>query len=271
MDIIKDAVQRIERKQSLQSTESGGPYSHATSSVNDIVKHQQPTEFPSKKVQEAAELSNLRLYHSAMRNEKVHAAFTNLRTHIIQRTGKRSCSIVVSAVTQGGGASFVAMNLAAAFAADSSGSAVLVDCNFAGRRYEQFGDNESRPGVTDYVDGSAVTFEHLMPDIGIPGLRLLTGGRMRNSQREYFTRPRAKQMFSELCNQHDNRAVIVDAPPTLLSANANVLAAYCDAVLLVVPYGKATEQDIRAAVRSLPPGKLLGSVFNDVPHWRVAG
>jgi Mrp family chromosome partitioning ATPase len=268
MDIIKDAVQRIERKQSLQS---GGPNPHATSSVDDFIKHRQPTEFPSKKNRQADELSNLRLYHSAMRNEKVHTAFTNLRTHIIQRTGKRSCSIVVSAVTQGGGASFVALNLAAAFASDSSGSAVLVDCNFAGRRYEQFGDNESRPGVTDYVDGTATTIEHLMTDIGIPGLRLLTGGRMRSSQREYFTRPRARQMFSELCNRDDNRAVIVDAPPSLLSANANVLAEYCDAVLLVVPYSKATEQDVRAAVRSLPPGKLLGSVFNDVPHWRVTG
>ena len=40
--------------------------------------------------------------------------------------------------------------------------------------------------------------ESLMLDIGIPRLRLLAGGRMRDSRVEFFTRPRAKQMFDEI-------------------------------------------------------------------------
>jgi Mrp family chromosome partitioning ATPase len=267
MDIIKEAVLRIERDRPLKSA---GPNPESDGDLrrsNEEVRHR-IDDFSTREVLGAEELARLRIYHSTMRDNRIHTAFTNLRTHVIQRTGKSACSIVVSAVTHGGGASFVAMNLAAAFASDSSGSAILMDCNFAGRRFEQFGDNESIPGITDYIDGTASSLDQILTDVGIPRLRLLGGGTSRGTQREYFTRPRAQKLFMELRERYENNAVIIDAPPVLISANANIIAGYCDAVLLVVPYGKTTQQDVRVAARSVPAGKLLGSVFNDVPHWR---
>lgn len=264
MDIIKEAVRRIDRDGPRRTEEPAGKHVPAVSRRLADEPATQPALTPE-------ELAAKRIYHSSMRDERVHDAFTNLRTHVIQKTGKRSCSIVVSAVVPGGGASFVAMNLAAAFASDSSGSAILVDCNFAGSRYRDLGDTEATQGITDYVDGAATSLDELLLGVGIPRLRLLAGGTGRSTQREYFTRPRAQSMFAELASQYDDCAVVVDAPPALISANANVLAKYCDAALLVVPYGKSTQQDTRVAIRSLPPGKLIGSVFNNVPHWHIAG
>lgn len=262
MDIIKEAVLRIERDAPRQVPVRDSGSQGGRRLANELSRREPlPVE----------ELAKKRIYHASMRDERVHIAFTNLRTHVIQRTGKRSCSIAVSALTEGGGASFVAMNLAAAFASDSSGSAILVDCNFSGPRFEQLGDNDTVAGVTDYLDDSGSTLNQFLTDVGIPRLRLLGGGTLRNTQREFFTRPRTKKMFEELGNQYDDCAVIIDAPPSLVSANTSVIANYCDAVLLVVPYGSATQQDVRAAVRSMPPEKLLGSVFNNVPHWHVTG
>lgn len=267
MGIIKDAVKIIEDGSNSPAVRDFAAETSVSSGHSDRFSSAQDPR-TVKEALSPDDLSNKRIYHAAMRDERVHKAFTNLRTHVIQRTGKRSCSIVVTAMTPGGGASFVALNLAAAFASDSSGSAILMDCDFSGRRYDELGDDESQAGITEFVDGTAISLTPLLVDVGIPNLRLLGGGRLRGPQREIFTRPRARLMFQELGSHHPDAAVIVDAPPTLLSANANVIANYCDAVLLVVPYGKAGSQDVRAAIRSIPPGKLVGSVFNNVPHWR---
>lgn len=267
MDIIKDAVKVIEGGNNSPVTGKFQDNSNATIERERL--HAPVSELRSEKEPLPADsLSKKKVYHAAMRDERAYKAFTNLRTHLIQRTGKRSCSIVVTAMSNTGGASFVAMNLAAAFASDSSGSAILMDCNFSGRRYGEFGDDESQAGITEFVDGTATTLSPLLADVGIPGMRLLGGGKLRATQREYFTRPRARLMFQEISSQHPDAAVIVDAPPTLLSANAKVIANYCDAVLLVVPYSNATQQDISVAIRSIPADKLVGSVFNNVPHWR---
>ena len=263
MDIIKEAVLRLER----QHTPSLGESRAATD--RPIISTS--AEFASAHPRSAEELAQLRIYHATMRDERVHTAFTNLRTYIIQRMGKRSCSIVVTALVEGGGGSFVSMNLAAAFAADASGAAILMDANFGGARFAQLGDDESRPGITDFIAGKVSTLPSLLTDPGVAGLRLLGGGTLRGVPREFFTHPRAPLLFEDIRRQYPDCAVVVDAPPALLSANASVLAKYCDGVLLVVPYGRASEQDARAAFRSMPGGKLLGSVFNDVPHWRVTG
>lgn len=268
MDIIKDAVIRMERGGSIRSTDdSQGDGRTGTS----VAARKLREVAPARPRMDVDELSRLRIYHSAMRDERVHSAFTNLRTHVIQRTGKRNCRIVVSSVAAGGGASFVALNLAAAFASDSSASAVVVDCNFAGARFTQLGDDGTLPGVTDYIDGTAASVSQILTDVGITRLHLVTGGTARTTQREYFTRPRAEAMFKELGACFEDNAVVVDAPPALLSANANILAGYCDAVLLVVPYGRSAQQDVQVAIRSMPSGKILGSVFNNVPHWHPIG
>lgn len=266
MDIIRDAVRIIEDGTEAPARRTFADKRETAGNVR------QPSSVDEVHIEKEAlapdELTSKRIYHPAMRDERVHKAFTNLRTHIIQRTGKRSCSVVVTAMANGGGASFVAMNLAAAFASDTSGSAILMDCDFSGRRYDELGDDESRAGITEFVDGTATSLQPLLTGVGIPRLRLLAGGQLRGTQREFFTRPRARSMFQELANRHSDAAIVVDAPPTLFSANANVIANYCDAVLLVVPYGKAAPQDVRVAIRSIPAGKLVGSVFNNVPHWR---
>ena len=271
MDIIRDAVRKLEGES--KNSNKSRPTNRLAGSVIESADIQlSPTEeFPTGKALTPDELSMLRITHGAMRNENVYVAFSSLRTHIIQRLGRHDCSIVVAAVSPGGGASFVSMNLAAAFASDESHSAILVDCNFSGRRFKEFGDDESVPGITDYIFGTAAApLENLLTDVGIPRLRLLPGGRMRSNRAEFFTRPRAQKMFEELRGKHRNRTIIVDAPPPSISANANVIAVHCDAVLLVVPYGSVTQQDVRVAARSFPAGKVIGSVFNDIPHWRTA-
>jgi hypothetical protein len=50
------------------------------------------------------------------------------------------------------------------------------------------------------------------------------------------------------------------------SADTQILAELCDYIVLVVPYGKVTNQQIDACVKELDNKKLLGVVFNNEPY-----
>src|SRR3954463_7449201 len=64
-----------------------------------------------------------------MEDYRVADAFREIRTKIIQACPSSNCVTLVTSIKEDGGASFVALNLAAAFTFDESKSALLVDCN----------------------------------------------------------------------------------------------------------------------------------------------
>jgi Mrp family chromosome partitioning ATPase len=84
---------------------------------------------------------------------------------------------------------------------------------------------------------------------------------------EVFTSALMRDLFQDLKNRYSDRYIIVDAPPITKSADAEILSDFCDYVLLVVPYGKATESQILAAARAIDEKKLLGVVFNNEPYY----
>src|SRR3974390_1874649 len=55
--------------------------------------------------------------------------FRDLRTKIVQQSHGKNAAILVTSVSEGCGGSFVARNLAAAFAFDMGKTALLIDCN----------------------------------------------------------------------------------------------------------------------------------------------
>jgi Mrp family chromosome partitioning ATPase len=65
--------------------------------------------------------------------------------------------------------------------------------------------------------------------------------------------------------RYRDRYIVLDAPPIGESADASILAEFCDRVVIVVPYGRVTEGQVSAAVDSVDKSKLFGLVMNDEP------
>jgi protein-tyrosine kinase len=76
-----------------------------------------------------------------------------------------------------------------------------------------------------------------------------------------------RDLMENLRDRYDDRYIIVDTPSITQSADAEILSSLCDYVLLVVPYGKATESQILSATKAIDEGKLLGVVFNNEPGY----
>ena len=171
-------------------------------------------------------------------------------------------SVLVTSALPGEGKSLSCVNLAAA-AAWAGEEVVLIDCD--GRKpslHEYFGlSNEI--GFSDVVMGRA-QLEHAVQATRIPGLSVLTAGSPHESPLELLKSTEAQQLIDELAALAD--LTIIDSPPTLLIADATVLATMTDATILVVACGEATKPEIARATNILHQtgARVLGIVLTKV-------
>ncbi len=229
------------------------------------------TQIPnmSQKFQlERSDLGEAKIIHQDMEDVRVVEAFRQIRTHILQNAGSGNCVVLVTSVTPEGGASFVALNLAAAFAFDASRTALLVDCRLRDPGQERLVGTDIHYGLTDYLEGEDLDVSQIIHEGGLPRFRLIPAGRRSDAGTEHLESRRMRDLVDHLKARYPDRYIILDCASPAESADAAVLADIADFVLLVVPYGRATEGQIWSAAKSVDEQKFLGVVFNDEPQPR---
>lgn len=202
------------------------------------------------------------------RNDSVRAqadAFRGLRTRLLALGRERNFVTLVAPVQQGCGGSFVARNLAAAFAFDESKTALLVDCDaLHPAQHAALSVDVASGGIMDYLDGSVAELSAIQYDTGLPRLKLIPSGSSRETTGEYFSSSRMRTMIDSLRGTQANRYVILDSPPVLNSPDARILSDLADLIVVVAGYGQAAIERIDEAAASFDPDKLAGVVFNNI-------
>ncbi len=217
------------------------------------------------------QLEERRLIH---RQESVreHAdAFRELRTRLLALGSglshvSGSFVTLVAPVRHGSGGSYVARNLAAAFAFDESRQALLIDCDAT---HPAQGDalqvDAARGGLIDYLENEDVPLGEIVYPTGVPRLQLIPFGRSRETPGESFSSFRMRAMIDSLRVHHGNRHLILDGSPVQDSPDSRILSDLADLVVVVVGYGQVGTDAIDKAVASFPPEKFAGVVFNRRP------
>jgi Mrp family chromosome partitioning ATPase len=70
-------------------------------------------------------------------------------------------------------------------------------------------------------------------------------------------------LVEELASRYDDRIIIFDSPPALVTAETSVLAGKVDTVILVVRQGGTGLADIQKLINTIGTERILGIVFND--------
>jgi len=172
-------------------------------------------------------------------------------------------SIMVTSTNAGEGKSFVAYNLATAYAAEGK-RVVLVDANM--RRpavHERFGLNAT-PGLGEVLLGEK-TYEQVMQPTGIPGLSIISAGGVSTNTAELIGSDMMKSFHSDLLQVAD--MVIFDAPSSVRPADAQILSAIVEGVLYVVQLGLPRTADLKYGIHLLKQAnaKIVGIVYNRIP------
>lgn len=188
--------------------------------------------------------------------------FRGLRTKILEKSGNNNFALLVASTREGGGSSFVSLNLAAAFAFDSGKTALLIDCNLRQPRLHSKLDLVPDIGLTDFLNDPVMDIASIIYPTGIPRLRFIPAGTRAEYASEYFSSFRMKQFLHALRKRYPDRYIIIDAPDFETSPDSRILSELCDYSMLVIPHGVAGETEVADVASSLSKDKLLGVVIN---------
>ncbi len=210
----------------------------------------------------------------------VSEAYRTLRTNIQFATMERPAKLfVVTSSTLQEGKTTTIVNLALTMA-QMGQKTLLVGANL--RRpslYKIFGI-EREPGLTDVILGNnrweecvrtvadilmgRFEMEDIMMAPGLDNLHILTSGTIPINPSELLSAPQMSELLRQFREQYD--IVLFDTPPVLPVADAVILAAQVDGVILVYQVGKVGRLVLKRAKVHLEnaKAKVWGVVLNDV-------
>jgi capsular exopolysaccharide synthesis family protein len=182
-------------------------------------------------------------------------------------------SILITSTTPAEGKSFVAANLAGAFAAHGL-STLLVDTDLRRPTQHRLFDQKNEKGLLTWIqEGGRIPDEPLSdPSLGIvscgPSLHLLrTGGQTRRST-EVLDSAQVRDLFASLRKSFD--VVIIDTPPAGVFLDALTLSEVVDELVYVIRYNHVSRPAVRRVLERFSRGgvEVAGAVLNLMPTGR---
>ena len=184
-----------------------------------------------------------------------------LRTHILQQTGGKGNTVMVTSANPGEGKTTTAINLAFTFAREFKQTALLVDCDLKCQQIHERLGYDSNKGLFDHlIDDTPLSDLMVWP--GVEKLTVISGGKTVKDSSELLGSLGMRNLVADMKTRYPDRYVFFDAPPLLTCADSLAFAPLVDYVLIVVQAGRTSMQDVNRALKLLPSEKILGLVMN---------
>ena len=195
-------------------------------------------------------------------------AYRLLRTNLMVSSAPAPLrSILVTSTAPEEGKTVTAVNLAAAYVREGM-SVLLIDADLRRGRLPELLNVSPTDGLSQLLRGEG-TVDGAIIATPYPGLHLLARGKPVPGATDLLRGAKMRALLRTLTERYD--IVILDTAPVLAVADATILGALVDGVLMVVCAGRTDRNEARRAVRQLGAvgARVLGAVLND-PSGRVA-
>lgn len=200
--------------------------------------------------------------------------FRTLRTNIqFINTNKNIQTLLVTSTLPGEGKSWIASNLAVAFA-QTGKKVVLIDADMRkGRQYVIF-ETPPAPGLSNYLseiginkkeDISSDEILNCIQKTEVPNLYLMPAGSIPPNPSELLVSPKMIKVLDKFKQTFD--IVIIDGTPCELVTDAVILSRVVDSTIVVTAH-KVTKKDaLERVIKSIQNvgGNLTGVVVNKMP------
>ncbi len=186
--------------------------------------------------------------------------FRTLRTrlnHLQSQQGLRT--LVITSASPAEGKSFAAANLALAQSQLAGNMTLLADFDFRRPIVHNMFAIDRSPGITDYLLGK-IPLQRAMRRVRGTNLVIMPAGESVVNPLELLNLREVRQMLEDLPSIFN--WVVLDSPPLLFAADANLLSTISDGTMLVVRIGHTTIDSITRAVQSLCHDNVVGIVVN---------
>lgn len=168
-------------------------------------------------------------------------------------------TMVVTSPSPAEGKSFSAVNLAMAESNIAGNMTLLADFDFRRPIIHNIFQVDRSPGITDYLLGKVALHEAIRKIAGT-NLCILPAGEAVLNPLELLNLREVKLLLNQLPTVFN--WIILDSPPLLFAADANLMSTLCHGTLLVVRIGATTIDSVTRAMQSLCQNNVLGIIVN---------
>lgn len=195
---------------------------------------------------------------------QVVEAFRTIRMNVRYAADPaRPLTMTITSPGPNDGKSLISSNLALSFA-ESGARTLLIDGDIRrGELAKTFGATQ-RPGLVEYLDGTALIAEVLHPASSHPNLTVMPAGARRRRAPELLATPRLTQLIAQMASEYD--VVIVDSPPLGAGFDAYALSTATGNMALVMRAGLTDRKMAAAKMATIDtlPVRVMGAVLNGI-------
>ena len=201
----------------------------------------------------------------------VSELFRTLRTNVqFMNSNKRLETLLVTSTLPGEGKTWIASNLAIAFA-QADKRVILIDADMRKCGLHNIFQVSPCPGLSNYLSGVNETnqevqnLDNYLRETEVPNLYLMPSGNVPPNPSELLSTPQMVNLLEKLKDISD--LIIIDGTPSKLVTDAIVLSRIVDSTIIVVGHNMAKKEDLSKIVRDIKNvgGNIAGVVYNKKP------
>ncbi|SER66143.1 receptor protein-tyrosine kinase [Nitrosomonas sp. Nm51] len=178
---------------------------------------------------------------------------------------KNNNLIMITSALQGEGKSFCSVNLAMSIASEMDHRVLLIDTDVARPSIPNLLGFKSQAGLMDILLGEINDVGDVLIKTNVEKLSLITVGTAHSHATELLASQTMVLLLEELAQRYNDRIVIFDAPPILLTSEARVLAERMGQIVLVVEAERTTQQAVNHVVSQFNHSKAnINLIYNKV-------
>jgi protein-tyrosine kinase len=266
---IQEALEKARRERANQTNMDVNTSSIEHTELSAEMENQASREHIEYTSTRRVHLDDLTLKARRILGGMVHDSrsdpYRQLRGQILQKMRTNNWqTLAITSPNAGNGKTLTAINLAISLSQEVNQTVLLVDVNLRSPGVAQLlGIDDLAYGITDYLF-EQIPLEKILINPEYSRLVILPGNKCFEYSAEVLSSPQMRKLHEELKSRYQDRIIIFDLPPMLVSDDAISFIPQVDATLLVLEDGGATKAELERCTTLLNTCPLIGTVLNKV-------
>jgi protein-tyrosine kinase len=171
--------------------------------------------------------------------------------------------IMVTSAMQGDGKTFCSINLALSIAMEQDKTVLFVDADvLKGSAGRLLGVKRGTPGLIDLLNDPGLDPGEVIQATNLPKLKVLPAGKPHDHATELLASETMRDLMVELATRYEDRVLVFDSPPLLLTTESGVLASAMGQIVFVVAAEVTPQPAVTSALQRISEDKSVGVVLN---------
>jgi protein-tyrosine kinase len=172
--------------------------------------------------------------------------------------------IMVTSAVPGEGKTFTAINLAMSIAMELDTTVMLVDADVAKPSVLRVLGLEPRPGLLDVLTKDSLDLSNVLLRTNVEKLTFLPAGTQHPRATELLASDSMACLLEDMAKRYDDRVIIFDSPPLLVTTEARELATHMGQIVMVTRAESTLHGQVKQALAAIEACQVKMAVLNRV-------